>query len=332
MPPDPVTPPAVERPAIELRSRRPPLVRALLAVGIFLLVMLIAVPSSMLLLLSREPVDDLAPGGVPFSAPMHILITGSDSRADLTVEERIALTTGSATGERADTIMLLTVDGSRAGLLSFPRDLSVERCDGSVGRINGAIAIGGPSCLVTTVRRLTGIPVHHHVTVTFGGFRDVVDAVGGVELCLDRPLQDRSAGIDLPEGCQVLDGTEALGYVRARKVDSDFGRIARQQQFLRALAGEMTDPTLLVRPWRLVPLVVGASRAVTFDERIGPVGLLRLGLGMRMLSGGEVVTATVPADGFTSSAGAALLRMRDAEATVLFEGFADGSALRRPTG
>ena len=319
-------------PVVERRSRRPLLVRLLRATAIVVLVTLVAAPTTALLLLPREPVEGLASGGSLFGSPLHILITGSDSRADLSPEERIALTTGSASGERTDTIMLLTIDGTRAGLLSFPRDLSVQRCDGSVGRINGAIAIGGASCLAATVSALSGIPVHHLVAVTFGGFRDVVDAVGGVELCLERPIRDRSAGIDLPEGCQVLDGATALGYVRVRKIDSDFGRIERQQQFLRALAREMTDPTLLVRPWRLVPLVIGASRAVTVDDRMGPIDVARLAVGMRALAGGGAVTATVPSDGFTGSSGAALQRMRADEAAGLFAAFADGSALRRPVG
>jgi LCP family protein required for cell wall assembly len=314
-------------PEVVVRARRPPLVRLLRATLVLLLVLAVAAPVAALLLLQREPVTGLA-SAPSVGRPLHVLITGSDSRAGLSQEERIALTTGSAGGERADTIILLTIDGGRAGMLSFPRDLSVERCDGTVGRINGALAIGGPSCLVETVHRLTGIRAHHHVTVTFGGFRDVVDAVGGVELCLDRPIRDRSAGIDLPAGCQVLDGADALGFVRVRKIDDDFARIARQQQFLRALAAELTDPTLLVRPWRLVPAVVGASRAVTVDEELGPVGLARLARGMRAVAAGDVVTATVPADGFTSSAGAALLRVRTAEAAPIFAGFADGSALR----
>jgi LCP family protein required for cell wall assembly len=302
-------------------------VRLLRAALVLLLVLAVAAPVGALLLLQREPVTGLA-SAPSVGQPLHVLITGSDSRAGLSQEERIALTTGSAGGERADTIILLTIDGGRAGMLSFPRDLSVERCDGTVGRINAALAIGGPSCLVETVHRLTGIRAHHHVAVTFGGFRDVVDAVGGVELCLDGPIRDRSAGIDLPAGCQVLDGADALGFVRVRKIDDDFARIARQQQFLRALAAELTDPTLLVRPWRLVPAVVGASRAVTVDDGLGPVGLARIARGMRAVAAGDVVTATVPADGFTSSGGAALLRVRTAEADPIFAGFADASALR----
>jgi LCP family protein required for cell wall assembly len=316
-------------PEVVVRARRRPLLRLLWTAAVVLLVVALVAPASALLLVPRERVDGLASGGAPFTGgPLHVLITGSDSRAELSADERIALTTGSAGGERADTIILLTVHGGRAGMLSFPRDLSVERCDGSVGRINGALSIGGPACLVETVHRLSGIRAHHHATVTFGGFRDVVDAVGGVELCLERAIRDRSAGIDLPAGCQVLDGADALGYVRVRKIDDDFARIARQQQFLRALAGELTDPTLLVRPWRLVPLVVGASRAVTVDRRLGPVDLARIAIGMRAVASGGAVTATVPADGFTSRGGAAMLRVRSSEAAPIFAGFADGSVLR----
>jgi LCP family protein required for cell wall assembly len=313
-------------PVLKGRRRHSVFKRVIRGLVVVIVVLAVLAPVGVLLLLPREPVEGLASGG----SPLHVLITGSDSRAALTPEERIALTTGSAGGERADTIILLTIDGGRAGLLSFPRDLSVERCDGTVGRINGALAIGGPACLVETVHRLSGIRAHHHMTITFGGFRDVVDAVGGVELCLDRPIRDRSAGIDLPEGCQILDGADALGYVRARKVDSDFGRIARQQQFLSALAAEMTDPTLLLRPWRLIPLVIGASRAVTVDDQLGPVDLARIAVGLRAVASGDAVTATVPGDGYTSSGGAALLRVRSGEAAPLFAGFANGSALRQP--
>jgi LCP family protein required for cell wall assembly len=130
----------------------------------------------------------------------------------------------------------MTIQGGRTALLAFPRDLLVTRCDGSTGRINVAEAIGGPSCLVQTVRELSGIDVQHYLRVTFGGFVDVVDAVGGVELCLEEPIDDRDAGIDLPAGCQVLEGPDALGYVRVRKIDDDLGRIQRQQRFLQALA------------------------------------------------------------------------------------------------
>ncbi len=313
---------------MERRARRPLMARLLRIAAVLMGMLLLGLPSAVHLLLPREAVTGLADGG----RPLHVLITGSDSRAELSPQERIELTTGGAGGERADTILLLTIDGTRAGLLSFPRDLSVTRCDGSVGRINGALAIGGPSCLVETVRTLSGVPVQHHVAITFGGFRDVVDAVGGVELCLEKPLRDRSAGVDLPAGCQVLDGADALGFVRVRKIDSDFARIGRQQAFLRALASELLSPSLIVQPWRLIPAVIGISRAVRVDERMGPFDLVRIAVGLRALRTGDAVSATVPADGFQASSGAALLRIREQEAAELFRGFADGSMLRTESG
>jgi LCP family protein required for cell wall assembly len=318
-------------PEVVVRVRRPlpaRLLRAALVLLVVVCLLVVITVPTVTALLPRQPVEDLADGGAGSRRPMHVLITGSDSRAGLDASERIELSTGSAGGERADTIILLTIDGTRAGLLAFPRDLSVERCDGSVGRINGSFAIGGPSCLVESIHRLTGIRADHHVAVTFGGFRDVVDAVGGVELCLERPIRDRSAGIDLPEGCQVLDGADALGFVRVRKIDDDFARIGRQQTFLRALAAELTDPNLLLRPWRVVGIVGGATRAVTVDEQLGVVDLARIAVALRAVASGSAVAATVPADGFTAASGAALLRVRSAEAASIFAGFSDGSALR----
>ncbi|MEX1178564.1 MAG: LCP family protein [Nitriliruptor sp.] len=273
----------------------------------------------------RTDVEGLAAPG----RPMHVLVVGSDSRADLSGEERAELTTGGDEGGlRTDTIFIMSVQGTKVALLAFPRDLWVPRCDGSAGRINAAQELGGPSCLVATVRQLSGIPIHHHVTVSFGGFRDVVDAVDGVEICLDRPIADRDAGIDLPAGCQNLDGPEALGYVRVRKIDDDLRRIQRQQTFVRALAARVTAPSVLLNPFRSVPLVAEIGDAVTVDDRLGPIDLGRLALGARGLAGGAAVTETVPTTVGNIGA-AAVLFVDEAAASPLFRSFADGSILDR---
>jgi LCP family protein required for cell wall assembly len=253
-----------------------------------------------------------------------VLVVGSDSRAGLTREERNELRTGHEDTERTDTIFLLSVRGQRAAILAFPRDLWVRRCDGSEGRINVAEQIGGPSCLVQTVRELSGIPIDHYLSVTFGGFRDIVDAVGGVELCLETPISDRDAGIDLPAGCQRLDGGDALGYVRVRKIDNDLERIRRQQTFLRALAREVASPATMLNPLKIYRLGDEVGDAITADHRLGPVGLARLGLGARGLAGGDLVAETVPSD-FGEVGGAQVLLLREAEAEALFTRFRDGS-------
>ena len=213
---------------------------------------------------------------------VNVLIVGSDSRDELTAEQRKELGTGDFEGNRTDTMMVVQMDPRREApaVLSFPRDLLVERCDGSDGRINEAFAIGeadgsgGPTCLIRTVTGLTGIPIHHYLQMDFLGFVDVVNAVGGVPLCLGRPLVDEDANIDLEAGCQTLTGQEALGFVRVRKVDSDLGRIQRQQRFLAALADRATSPAIALNPLRAKGLIDTGSRAVQADDGLS-VGLMR---------------------------------------------------------
>jgi LCP family protein required for cell wall assembly len=294
---------------------------------VILVLLLLTVALLMLWVSSRIPtieVDGLASS----SRPMHVLVVGSDSRDELTDEQRRALSTGRAEGDRTDTIFLLTVRGTDAAMLAFPRDLWVTRCDGSQGRINVAEDVGGASCLVQTVRELTGIDVQHYLRVTFGGFVDIVDAVDGVELCLEDPISDRDAGIDLPAGCQVLQGPDALGYVRVRKIDDDLGRIQRQQRFLQALAQEIAAPSTILNPFRAVPLANEVGGALATDTGMGPLALARLGLGLRSLATGVAAAYTVPGDPDRTSGGADVLRLRETEAEALFARFRDGSILQ----
>jgi LCP family protein required for cell wall assembly len=269
----------------------------------------------------REEVDGLAGGGTP----LHVLVVGTDRREDLTREQQRDLGVGGEGGERADTIFVMTVRGGDVALLAFPRDLWVERCDGSTGRINVAIE-PGPTCMVQTIRDLSGIEINHFVRVTFAGFVDVVDAVGGVEMCLDEAIADRDAHIDLPEGCQVLEGTDALGYVRVRKIDDDLARIQRQQQFLQSLAGQVASPSTMFNPLRIYRLGDEAGDAVAVDDRLGLLGGLRLARGARGLAGGNAVTHTVP--GTPERIGqAAVLIPDEAESEALYARFRDGSIL-----
>jgi LCP family protein required for cell wall assembly len=313
--------PSVERAGSPRRARH-----VLRWVLILLLVLLLVVPLLLSRQIPRVPVDNLAGGG----RPMHVLVAGSDSRDELTREEQQALSTGSSDGiegERTDTVFVMTIDGGDVALLSFPRDLWVPRCDGTTGRINVAQSIDGPGCLVQTVREVSGIPISHYLGISFGGFVEMVDAVDGVELCLDEPINDRDAGIDLPAGCQVLEGADALGYVRVRKIDNDLQRIQRQQQFVQALAGELTEPSTLFNPVRLWSVGGSVGSAVSADDAMGPIDMARLGWGVRGLAGGGAPTYTVPADPGRTSGGADVLYVRDSEAEALFARFRDGSIL-----
>lgn len=277
--------------------------------------------------IAREDVQGLDRGGV-----YHVLVTGTDSRENLSDEQRNELNTGSAGGERTDTIFVLSVQGSKAAMLAFPRDLFVERCDGSEGRINAATTIDGQGCLVETVSQLSNLPIRHAIQIDFLGFRDVVEATNGVEVCLDQPIADRDAGIDLPAGCQRLRGSDALGFVRVRKIDDDFGRIQRQQQFLKALAGEVARPSTVLNPFRFYSVAGAMGGALRADEGLSSVDLLRLGLGARGIANGRIATETVPAVP-ANVGGAAVLQVSEPEAGDVFDRFRTGAIFEQvPTG
>ena len=275
--------------------------------------------------IEREKVEGLS----PVAGQRNILLIGSDSRDDLTPKQRRRLGTGNSfEGTRTDTVLLLSIAGSKAAMLSFPRDLYVQRCDGSSGRINAAYGLGGPSCLVKTVKDLSGIPVTHFMEVNFLGFHDIVEAVGGVRICLDEPISDRDAHIDLPAGCQRLNGREALGFVRVRKIDDDLGRIGRQQRFMKLLAKQMAQPATLLNPPRLFSTANAVGRAITADEGLGLIDLAALARAGASLGGSDFPTLAVPGAP-TFIGGASVIDMDEAAAEPIFESFRDGSVLQQ---
>lgn len=316
-------------PTVRGGRRRRWWLRALLAVVVLL--MGVTATGAALLLRASGRIERIEVAGLADApGPMHVLVVGSDSREDLTEQERVELTAGFVAGERTDTIFVMTVGGGRVALLAFPRDLWVTRCDGSEGRINAAVGIGGPGCLVQTVSALSGLAIRHYLEVDFAGFRDIVDAVGGVEICLERPITDPYAGVDLPAGCHLLDGRTALGYVRVRRIDSDLGRIERQQRFLRALAARLVTPRNVLDPRRAFGLSSAVAGALTADRGLGAWDLLRLGLGVRGLASGAVTTHTVPVVP-ANKRGAAVLLPAEPDASTLFARFRDGSILEEAT-
>jgi len=324
-------------PVVRGRQRPVPGARSLLrlsiTIGVILAMVAVVVVASLGVYLSgriqRVPVGGLS--GNPVDE-LNVLVVGSDSREGFTAEELQALGTEAVEGRRTDTIFLMSVSGGRAAMLSFPRDLLVRHCDGTRGRINGAYASGGPTCLVKTVTELTGIGIDTYVEVNLFGFSRIVDALGGVPILLDRPLVDRLAGLDLPAGCVVLDGRRAVGFVRARHIDGDgdLGRVARQQRFLKELAKEVVSPHTLVNVPRLFRVAGAAGSSVTADRGLGPVDLVRLASAAEGLAGGGIATYTVPGS-FARVGGADVIRLDEAAAEALFARFRDSSILRIPT-
>lgn len=276
--------------------------------------------------IERIPVEGLSAAG----SQMNILVIGSDSREGLSDEEASQLGTGTVGGKRTDTIFVLSVRGTEAAMLSFPRDLFVTRCDGSQGRINAAFVIGdGPSCISQTVQQVSGIGITHYMELSFLGFVQIVDAVGGVSVVLDEPISDASAAIELPAGCTRLNGQQALGFVRVRRIDDDLGRIGRQQEFLQELAKEIAKPATLINVPRAFNTAGAVGEALVADEGLGPFDLLRLGLAGRGLAGGGLPTYTATGS-FQTIGGAAVIVPDDAANAPLFAAFRDGTVFDDP--
>ncbi len=192
----------------------------------------------------------------------NYLIVGSDSRENLdpNVDNAAAIFGDGSQdigGQRTDTIQILRIanDGTQH-VLALPRDLYVPiGGNGASNRINAAYALGGPELLISTIEGSLGIPIHHYAEIDFGGFIDLVDAVGGVTIDFPHPAYDLKTGLNVGvAGPATLDSTQALAFVRSRSytelidgqpvVDyrSDLGRVKRQQVFLQALFSELNDP------------------------------------------------------------------------------------------
>ncbi|UQX01435.1 LCP family protein [Streptomyces sp. RerS4] len=236
----------------------------------------------------------------------NILLIGSDSRTG-TANSRYGSDGGT---ERSDTAILLHLPADRrsATAVSIPRDLmtDIPPCLGADGsrtrerfaQFNWAFQWGGVACTIRTVERLTGIRVDHHMVVDFGGFKKMVDAVGGVEVCLREPMNDAEAHLRLPAGRQTLRGEQALGFVRARHGlgdGSDTERMERQQEFLGSLVKKVQSNGVLLNPTRLFPLLDAATSAVTTDPGLASLrGLYELVRGVRDIPTEQVKFLTVP--------------------------------------
>jgi LCP family protein required for cell wall assembly len=247
------------------------------------------------------------------------LITGSDSRQGLTRKEERKLATGhDISGRRSDTIMVLHMpsNGGRPVLVSLPRDSYVPIPGHGADKINAAYAYGGPRLLAETVQNVTGLRIDHFMTIGFGGFVRVVDAIGGVRICLKAPLTDPAAGLHLHKGCQTLDGAEALGFVRTRHTfaTQDLQRIQNQRIFLRALLRKMTSAGVIANPFSSLPAASGVAGTLTVDNGTHLLQLLKVALALR-----NPITTTVPIAGsFTTSTGESALQWNRTQALTLF--------------
>ncbi|WP_010312596.1 LCP family protein [Saccharopolyspora spinosa] len=283
----------------------------------------------------------------------NFLLVGSDTRAGASADDGVG-SEQDEPGARADTTIIahIPADRSRVVLVSFPRDLKVdmpacERWDSTTGkytgeqvparkdvRLNSAYAVGGPLCTTKVVQQISGLRVNSFLGIDFQGFKSMVDAVQGVEICTEKPIVDATLGTVLPQaGRQTLTGEQALNYVRARHVKgdptSDYGRMQRQQLFLSALLRKAMSSQVLLDPGKLGDFVNAVS-ANTFGENIGVDRLMDLGQQMQGLDASRVTFITVPTTGYADQNGMEILR--DADTKALFQAILDDAPIMSGSG
>ncbi|MBE2999319.1 LCP family protein [Nocardiopsis sp. HNM0947] len=231
------------------------------------------------------------------SGALTFLVIGSDGRDDMSSEDQNALSVGSTPGQRSDAIMLvhLNHDRDRVTVVGLPRDLWVDIPGEGEDKINAAYAYGGPQKSVETVESVTGVRIDHYVEVDFTGFVDVVDSLGGVEVCLEEDIEDPKAKLDLEAGTHEVDGTEALAFSRTRATErGDLDRIDRQQQVVAAMMDRALSTETLSDPAKLTSFLQTSLSSLTVDESLDTAALNELGHQMRGLDLGAVDFAQVP--------------------------------------
>jgi LCP family protein required for cell wall assembly len=307
------------------RWLRPRRILAILA-GLVVLIVVVAVAVYFSVSSKLTKADVLVPSSLT-SAGTNWLITGSDSRAGLTKSEENQLALGhNIPGQRSDTILLLHLpaNSTRATLVSLPRDSYVPIPGHGYNKLNAAYAFGGPKLLVQTVQNVTGLPISHYMGIGFGGLVSVVNDVGGVRLCLPGPMKDPKAGLNLKAGCQVLNGDQALGFVRTRNFAiSDLQREQDQRILIKGILSKMTSPGTLANPFAVIPAANGAAAAITIDQGTGLSQLVSVAFALR-----NPVTTTVPiANANLSTSAGSAVEWNRTEALQFFHDLAHDQAL-----
>ncbi|WP_193518197.1 LCP family protein [Nocardiopsis kunsanensis] len=266
---------------------------------------------------------------------MNLLVLGSDVRTGENADY------GDAEGERADTILIasIDVDSGAATLVNLPRDLVVDLpgCDPvegyegmapQQGMISSAMTFGGVGCQWKVVEEATGVHLDHFVMMDFVGFKDMVDAIGGVEMCIPEPVEDPKAQLELDAGLQVLNGEDSLGFVRSRYAQSDgsdLSRIDRQQEFMGAMLREVLNSDIMARPVTITNFLGAVTDSITTDDGLTVDTMTDLANSMRGIDLDQVQFVTVPTEAHPENADR--LVMSRPEASELFAAINAGADL-----
>ncbi|MEU8936266.1 LCP family protein [Streptomyces sp. NPDC048409] len=259
----------------------------------------------------RRDVDLTALGGrPPAGRGTNYLIVGSDSRDGLSTDEVKDLHVGGGGGRRTDSMILLHTGAHGTSMVSLPRDswVTVPRhTDPDTGKtpapahdkLNASFSYGGPGLLVRTIEYNTGLRIDHYAEIGFAGFVGIVNAVGGVPMCLDHAVKDEKSGADFSRGCHLLDGRQALAFVRQRhqEAQGDLGRTRNQQKFLSALAHRAARPRTLLDPAEILPAMHAGLGSLVVDKGMSLSGLVTMFRAVQGVSAGRGTQLNVPVSG-----------------------------------
>jgi LCP family protein required for cell wall assembly len=260
--------------------------------------------------------------GTPSSGPLNILVAGVDIRSGLTRRQQLQLHVGAAVSSNSDTLMLVHIpaDHSYAQVVSLPRDSWVRIPGRGMNKINAAFGLGGPRLMVATVEAATGLRINDYVEVNFLGFVKVIDAVGGVNICLPFAVDDSYSGLHLSAGVHHVNGITALEFARDRHsfAASDLARINDQQQLLATLLSQSASAGTLSDPFKLQRLLSSVTSAIRVDQGFNVVSLANQLRGIRPA---DVAFSTVPLGNlnYVTPTGQSAVLWDDAAATKLFQ-------------
>lgn len=280
-------------------------------------------------------VDAGTTGGTP-GAPLNILAAGIDTREGLTSHEAHVLHVGyGLTGTNSDTMLIVHISPAHSAVtvVSLPRDSWVSIPGHGMNKINAAFGLGGPKLMVKTVEQATGLTINDYVAVNFLGFIKMINALGGVNVCVPHSLDDPYSGLRLTAGRHHVDGLTALEFVRDRHSfpQSDLTRITNQQRLLASSFAQAVRAGLLVNPVRLGSFVHAAATSVTADRGLDVTGLADE---LRGISLDNVRFTTVPlaSDSYSAPDGQLAVLWNKAAAGQLFNNLAnDTDSTARPT-
>ena len=264
---------------------------------------------------------------------LNILLAGADNGPGPSIAQDVASGNWDPGEHRSDTIMILHIpaDRSTAYLVSIPRDSYVKIYDSSGNyaykdKINSAFSVYGPSGYLSTIEHLTGLRMDHLAIIDWKGFKDLSEALGGVKVYIPHTFYDSSQKITWTKGEHDLEGKQALQYVRTRYglTSGDFGRIARQQNFLRSMMGELLSEGTMTNPLKLTSALRAITDNLTVDDAWSGSGIRDLALQLRDIRTNDVTFLTAPTAGYsTTDAGASVVLLNKPQCDVLWKAIAN---------